>query len=154
MTRKIFMSIACRVLMLGMVLALGTMVTGCPQSEDPVLPSSAKTVTVTGLGTYNGKEMFIALCESNDDFDDAVNYAPWGAEGTITGGSSGPLALGSMDRDEPIEPWTGSGSYYVALVIGDWEAAFMSKSEISFDSASTPISYSSGTFDTIDISGD
>jgi hypothetical protein len=135
--------------MLGMVLALGTMVTGCPTDDPDTNSGSAKTVTVTGLGAYNNKAILIALCESNDDFGDAINYAPWGAEGTIKGGSSGPLALGSMDRDESIEPWTGSGSYYVALVIGEWDAAFMSKNKIAFNTASTIIPYSTGAFEDI-----
>jgi hypothetical protein len=149
MAKNIFMSTACRVLLLGMVLVLGTLVTGCPQTGDPTSDSSAKTVTITGLSgdgfpDLNKNEIYVHLFS---DLESEPSEAVAIASGEIAGGSAGPLAL----RQWNDSPWTGSGSYYVVLALGDHgeDALLESNNKIAFNTASTTIAYSSGTFEDI-----
>jgi uncharacterized repeat protein (TIGR02543 family) len=116
--------------------------------------SIAKTVTVTGLGGYTGGRCEVGVISSKSD---PLNTMVAGGGGTITGSSTGAATLYVLNNGPGFAGlWTGGGSYYAGIMITPQDNKeplyVISKSPISFNSASTTVTYAVGDFETLDIS--
>ncbi|AEF84170.1 repeat protein [Treponema primitia ZAS-2] len=111
--------------------------------------TNPKQVIVTGLSVFNSKRFQVlistALNYSNDTIV-AGYYDPAGP--TISDGSTGAVVTLFTEVEPQQSPWTGSGSYYVVILIRTpdetyhKESAFISIQKIPFTSVSTTIVFS------------
>ncbi|MCL2128426.1 MAG: hypothetical protein FWH38_09245, partial [Treponema sp.] len=97
---------------------------------------SGKTLTVTGLNGYNGAPVQVGLFKSLDDFDIFAVPDVWGG-----GEVANNRAVLSLYQDED-EPWTGSGAWYVGLLIKSFDEipfgeAWVRSRSVSFNSSQT-----------------
>jgi hypothetical protein len=97
---------------LAMVLVFGITVVACDNgSTDDNGSGSAKKITITGLTGKTG-DVIIALSTTFGKGDDGIVAM---GQGTICSNS----VTVSLVRDAADNPWTGSGSYYMVMYIGD-----------------------------------
>jgi uncharacterized repeat protein (TIGR02543 family) len=116
------------------------------------IASGQKKVSVTGLSAYNGKRIQVLLTETQNpnSNDDLIAFYSDRSGPVIANGERTELPL-YIDTDQS-QPWTGSGSYYVEIIIrtpdstNHNEADFISKNEISFVSTTTTIEFSLDDF--------
>jgi uncharacterized repeat protein (TIGR02543 family) len=111
-----------------------------------------KTISVTGLSDYNGKRIEVLLTETQntDSNDDLIAFYSDLSGPLIANGERKELPL-YVGIDQP-QPWTGSGSYYVEIIIRTPDSAnyneadFISKNKIAFVSTTTTIEFSPDDF--------
>jgi hypothetical protein len=78
-------------------------------------PAAQKSITVTGLTSYNSNYAILSLSNSTDTV--AYTY------GSISGGSF----TGSLDDWDTDEPWNGSGNYSITFMIYPNQTAVTNK---------------------------
>jgi hypothetical protein len=115
----------------------------CDEVEIGNTPSTGKTVTITGLSDYNGSEIAVGIyaTQPTDPYDPPLA----GGEGIVKGGS----ATVSL-HDISSSSWSGTGSYYVGFIIGDY--TYATKTEKPFDSGN--ISVTLEEFDKAELEGE
>jgi len=102
---------------------------------------NAKSIKVTGLDALIGSSYQLGLAASVDALSEG-NYVAV-AQGTI---KSGTVTITLLDYSTG-ESWTGSGSYYVGIMINDDET-YVTSSKKSFNDSVTTLSI--GDFESID----
>ena len=105
---------------------------------------AAKTITITGLGEYNGSMITVALLNDPNELmaqnDSEIDIDGNGkiANGTVT------IQLYIYPDDKP---WTGTGSYYIVFAVESdsnmyGDETYVSAAKVNFNSADTSIAFS------------
>jgi hypothetical protein len=93
------------------VLIIGMTIVGCDNgSGNDGGINDAKKITITGLaGKTGGVEIYLSVTSGQGDSGIVTM-----GQGTISGNS---VTVSLIDRN--LDPWTGSGSYYMVMYIND-----------------------------------
>jgi hypothetical protein len=120
-----------------------------------IIATNQKKISITGLSDYDGKRIQVILTETQNptNSDDLIaNYFD----------SSGPLIINGEREELPLyagsgqsQPWIGSGSYYVEIIIratgtNHKDADYISKNKIAFISTTTIVEFSLDDFNVQD----
>jgi hypothetical protein len=124
-------------------------------SDDTTNSSVSKTVTVTGLTGSDGIAIYLYSTTDIKEGSNSVAFSTGypGKSLTLYDTSSNIANIKDLDFDDTVAwltnngtPWTGAGSYYV-LIRSSNSSPIISKNKVPFTTASTPIAYSTSTFD-------
>jgi len=102
----------------------------------------AKSITITGLNDYNNEDVMVFLVKDdvifgfNEDMLEAIGG------GTITGGIAN-ISLMEFSHDGEGKPWTGSGSWFVGIMLDLDDTAILriSTARVNFSGAAASISF-------------
>ena len=99
------------VALIGLLLAVGLVLAGCQKDDGGAENIYPKTLTITGMNTHNGKDVIVFLSAAYDYQQAIAN-----GRGTVTSGKiTFDLKQGSSLSSG--NNWTGSGNYYIFLII-------------------------------------
>jgi hypothetical protein len=117
--------------MIAAALIFGILAIGCDDDSDDGV---AKSIKITGLTEYNGKEGEIDLQTTKVDGNEIASGLDTVADGSLT------VAL----FNKSMTPWTGAGAFFIDLDIWDGgnQTEYISKAKVDISGPITEIPFS------------